>query len=92
MKTRTYAFLLHDLLMNFCKKHAVLLQPDLRRNATRCTPIIADSAENFKCFLTASLSEACMPLNFSLDSISIVEFIIEARSNAKKDALQWKRT
>ena len=30
--------------------------------------------------------------NFSLDSISIVEFIIEARSNAKKDASQWKRT
>ena len=29
---------------------------------------------------------------FSLDSISIVEFIIEARSNAKKDASQWKRT
>ena len=31
-----------------------ILQLDLRRNATRCMHIIADSAENFKCFLTRS--------------------------------------
>ncbi len=30
---------------------AALLQPDLRRNATRCTLIITDGAGNFKCFL-----------------------------------------
>ena len=30
------------------KKRVTLLQPDLRRNATRCMLIIADSAENFK--------------------------------------------
>ena len=59
---RTYAFLLHDLPMKFSpilplltrfrKKGAWLfLQLDLRRNATRCTFIIADSDGNFKCFL-----------------------------------------
>ena len=56
---RTYAFLLHDLPMKFSpilpfltrfrKKSAWLfLQLDLRRNATRCTPIIAEANRNFK--------------------------------------------
>ena len=35
----------------FRKKRAAFLQPDLRRNATRCRLIIADSDGNFKCFL-----------------------------------------
>ena len=58
---RTYAFLLHDLPMKFSpilpfltrfrKKACGNLQPDLRRNATRCTFIIADLDGNFKCFL-----------------------------------------
>ena len=59
---RTYAFLLHDLPMKFSpilplltrfrKKGAWLfLQLDLRRNATRCRFIIADSDGDFKCFL-----------------------------------------
>ena len=58
---RTYAFLLHDLPMKFSpilpflarfrKKGAWLfLQLDLRRNATRCTPIIAEANRNFKRF------------------------------------------
>ena len=57
----TYAFLLHDLPMKFSpilpflarfrKKGAWLfLQLDLRRNATRCTPIIAEANRNFKRF------------------------------------------
>ena len=29
---------------------AAFLQPDLRRNATRCGLIITDGVENFKCF------------------------------------------
>ena len=33
------------------KKRAAFLQPDLRRNATRCTYIIANRAGNFKGFL-----------------------------------------
>lgn len=55
---RTYAFLLHDLPMKFSlilpfltrfrKKACGNLQPDLRRNATRCTPIIAEANRNFK--------------------------------------------
>ena len=56
---RTYAFLLHDFPMKFSpilpfltrfrKKSAwLLLQLDLRRNATRCTPIIAEANRNFK--------------------------------------------
>lgn len=56
---RTYAFLLHDLPMKFSpilpfltrfrKKGAWLfLQLDLRRNATRCMPIIAEANRNFK--------------------------------------------
>ena len=59
---RTYAFLLHDLPMKFSlilpfltrfrkKKRVAALQLDLRRNATRCTFIIADLDGNFKCFL-----------------------------------------
>ena len=59
---RTYAFLLHDLPMKFSpilpfltrfrKKSAWLfLQLDLRRNATRCMFIIADSDGDFKYFL-----------------------------------------
>ena len=59
---RTYAFLLHDLPMKFSlilpsltrfrkKRRVATLQLDLRRNATRCTFIIADLDGNFKCFL-----------------------------------------
>lgn len=63
---RTYAFLLHDLPMKFSlilpfltrfrkKKRVAALQLDLRRNATRCTPIITDSDGDFKCFSANSL-------------------------------------
>ena len=59
---RTYAFLPHDLPMKFSlilpfltrfrkKRRVAALQLDLRRNATRCTFIIADLDGNFKCFL-----------------------------------------
>ena len=59
---RTYAFLPHDLPMKFSlilpfltrfrkKRRVAALQLDLRRNATRCTPIIAEANQNFKCFL-----------------------------------------
>ena len=65
LKIRTYAFLPHDLSiklffivhfppsfnLNGNKKSVALLQLDLRRNATRCTFIIADLDGNFKCFL-----------------------------------------
>ncbi len=34
----------------FDKKRVMFLQLDLRRNATRCMLIIANSAENFKYF------------------------------------------
>ena len=58
----TYAFLLHDLPMKFSpilpfltrfRKKGVwlFLQLDLRRNATRCTPIITDSDGDYKYFL-----------------------------------------
>ena len=58
---RTYAFLPHDLPMKFSlilpfltrfrkKRRVAALQLDLRRNATRCTPIIAEANQNFKCF------------------------------------------
>lgn len=33
------------------KKRAALLQPDLRRNATRCELILSNCFEHFKCFL-----------------------------------------
>ena len=59
---RTYAFLPHDLHIKISvispishpipqKRRAALLQLDLRRNATRCVPIIAGAERNFKCFL-----------------------------------------
>ena len=35
-------------LPRFRKKSAAVLQPDLRRNATRCKHIIAESGENYK--------------------------------------------
>ncbi len=41
-------------LTHFYKKACGNLQPDLRRNATRCMRIIADLEENFKCFLKIS--------------------------------------
>ena len=66
---RTYAFLPHDLPMKFSlilpfltrfrkKKRVVALQLDLRRNATRCTPIIAEANQNFKCFSSQILVPA----------------------------------
>ena len=40
--------LLPDRRLRFRKKDAAFLQPDLRRNATRCTAIIHGGKENFK--------------------------------------------
>ena len=62
LKIRTYAFLPHDLPiklffivhfppsfnLNGDKKSVALLQLDLRRNATRCSIIIAKTGENVK--------------------------------------------
>lgn len=62
LKIRTYAFLQHDLAiklffivhfppsfnLNGDKKSVALLQLDLRRNATRCSIIIAKTGENVK--------------------------------------------
>ena len=56
---RTYAFLLHDLPMKFSlilpfltrfrkKRRVAALQLDLRRNATRCSIIIAKTEKNVK--------------------------------------------
>lgn len=43
---------------HFCrKKSAALLQPDLRRNATRCGFIIPRRRDNFKCFFGTKQSE-----------------------------------
>ena len=66
---RTYAFLLHDFPMKFSpilpfltrfrkKRRVAALQLDLRRNATRCTPIIAEANQNFKCFSSQILVPA----------------------------------
>ena len=73
---RTYAFLLHDLPMKFSlilpfltrfrkKRRVAALQLDLRRNATRCTPIIAEANRNFKWFFEAVLRLRCFLLRFS---------------------------
>ena len=62
LKIRTYAFLQHDLSiklffivhfppsfnLNGDKKSVALLQLDLRRNATRCSIIIAKTEKNVK--------------------------------------------
>ncbi len=40
------------------KRRVAALQLDLRRNATRCTPIIAEANQNFKCFSSQILVPA----------------------------------
>ena len=45
-----------------------------------------------RCDFNVPLQDGKITDENRLVAFSIVEFIIEARSNAKKDASQWKRT
>ena len=77
---RTYAFLPHDLPMKFSlilpfltrfrkKRRVAALQLDLRRNATRCTLIIAEENRDFKRIfeeISSQYSSAMMSTHLSM--------------------------
>lgn len=58
---------------------AAFLQPDLRRNATRCTFIIADEVENFKCFFGETAKNRRPKTGTDLRILSYLTYSITTR-------------